>query len=218
MNIDGMGDEIIRRFYELGMIRDVSDIYKLKRGKILELERFGEKSADNLLASIDASKNSTLARFINALGIRNVGEQTARDLASHFGTIEKMMDAGEEELQNIFGIGEKVAKSLTDFFSVSVNKKIIRSLLDTGIILQAEVKKEGALSGKTFLFTGTLEKYTRGAAEEKVLSLGGSTLKSVTKKLNYLVVGGEPGSKLEKARKLGVNILNEADFLKLIGE
>ncbi|MGB9561407.1 MAG: NAD-dependent DNA ligase LigA, partial [bacterium] len=220
MDIDGLGEKLIEQFINNGLINDPADLYLLKKENLLTLERMGDKLASNILDSIERSKKTTLPRFIYALGIRNVGEHTAELLAEHFSTLENLMDASLEELTSIREIGPVVAKSIRDYFDSPANKKLISKLLLCGINYEPVKKEEKTalpLSGKGFVFTGTLNSFTREEAERIVVELGGKVLSSVSSKTDYLVVGSEPGSKLEKARKLGVKTINEDEFLRLIG-
>ena len=219
MNIDGLGDKIVDQFVDKGLVKDVADLYHLDLDTLVNLERMAEKSAQNLLDEIEASKKIGLARLIYALGIRFVGERTGQLLAEHFGSLEKLSAASEEELLEVEEVGPKVAASIVEFFSEPANKKLIKRLRDSGIKLTEERKapKDTRLAGKTFVFTGVLTKYSREQAGELVASLGGKVISSVSKKTDYVVVGADPGSKYDKAKSLGVTILDEAAFEKLIG-
>ncbi len=206
------------RFKDEGLISDAADLFTLKKGDIEGLERFGEKSADNIIVSIQDHKKISLSRFIYALGILNVGEQTAEDLAMHFGTLEKLMAASQDEINEIENIGPIVSKSVYDYFHLKENIRYVNKLLKHGVEVQAQKRQAGSskLSGKTFVITGTLESMSRDEAKKKIKALGGKITESVSKNTSYVVVGAEPGSKYDKAQKLGVKILEEKEFLDLI--
>jgi DNA ligase (NAD+) len=211
-----LGPKIIDRFIEEGLISNAPDIFKLKKEDIASLFRFGEKSAQNLIDSIEKAKKIPLARFIYALGIRHVGEQTAIDLANYFGSIEKLKKASFQEINSIPDIGDVVAKSIYDFFRNKENLKLIDELMKVGVKIISPKKVEAKLKGLTFVFTGALKTMTRDEAKEKVRLLGGNVSSSVSKKTDYVVCGESPGSKYEKAKKLGVKIISEEEFLKMI--
>lgn len=218
-DIVGLGPKIIDRLMDEGLASDPADIFKLKEGDIFPLERFAEKSAENLIAAIKSKKKIIFPKFIFALGVRNVGEGTSRILAEHFGSIEKLKEAGLSELQQVKEIGPVVAKSINDFFKRKRNLEFIKKLKQAGIEIISEKKpKYTPLKGKTFILTGTLESMSREKAKERVRILGGDVLGSVSKRTDFAVVGENPGSKLEKAKKMGVKIITEKEFLKLIGE
>jgi DNA ligase (NAD+) len=217
-DIIGLGPKIIDRLIDESLVSDPADLFLLKEADISPLERFAEKSAQNLISAIQSKKKISLARFIYALGMRNVGEETARDLAEDFGGIEKLKRASLEELEKIMDIGPVVAKSIYDFFQEKRNQNFIKKLLQVGVIIESprlEVKSQ-KLKGLTFVLTGGLESMSREAAKEKIRLLGGEVSESVSKKIDYLVVGKEPGSKLEKAKKLGIKTLSEKEFLNLL--
>jgi DNA ligase (NAD+) len=177
-----------------------------------------EKSAQNLLKEIERSKRTTLAKFLFALGIRHVGEHVAELLAVHFGTLDELMAASHEDFDAIFQVGPAVAESAFAFFRDEENRRVVRELIEAGVQLEPpSPPASGPLSGKTLLFTGSLTTLTRGKAEEKARAAGGKIVGSVSKSLDILVVGEKPGSKLKKARELGVSVISEEDFLKLIG-
>jgi DNA ligase (NAD+) len=211
-----LGPKIIDRFIEEGLISNAIDIFKLKKEDISSLFRFGEKSAQNIIDSIEKAKKIPLSRFIFALGIRHVGEETAVDLANYFGSIERLKKASLEEINSIPDIGDVVAKSIYDFFRNKENLKLIDGLLKVGVKIIKPEKIETKLKGLTFVFTGALKTMTRDEAKEKVRLLGGEVSSSVSKETDYVVVGEEPGSKFEKAKKLGVKIISEKDFLEMI--
>ena len=213
-----IGPKVIARFKDEGLISDSADLFALTEGDINTLERFGEKSAENIIKSITDHRRVSFARFIYALGINNVGEQTSEDLAEHFHSLDKLMEASEEEINALENIGPIVSKSVAAFFSHKENKKFINKLLANGVeIIEQEKKKIGKLTGKTFVITGTLESMSREEAKQKIKALGGKMTDSVSKsKTDYVIVGEDPGSKYEKAQKLGVTILNEQAFLDIL--
>ncbi|HXQ26359.1 MAG TPA: NAD-dependent DNA ligase LigA [Candidatus Acidoferrales bacterium] len=218
MNIDGLGDKIVDQLVDKGIVKDFADLYSLKLEKVAELERMAEKSAQNLLDEIAASKKNSLARLIYALGIRFVGERTAQLLAAHFGSMDKLADASEEELTGVTEVGPKVAEGILEFFSESANRKLIEHLRAAGVNMKEEraAPKSSKFAGMTFVFTGTLANRSREEAEALVAAHGGKAGSSVSKKTNYVVVGADPGSKFDKAKSLGVEILSEAQFEKLL--
>jgi DNA ligase (NAD+) len=220
MNIHGLGDKIVNQLVDTGMVKDFADLYHLRLEKVAALERMAEKSAQNLLDEIEASKNNSLSRLIFALGIRFVGERTAELLAEHFASLEKIASASEEELTQVTEIGPKVAASIVEFFSEKANRDLIKRLRDAGLRMKEErqAPKDTRLAGKSFVFTGTLAHHTREDAGALVVSHGGKVISSVSKKTDYVVVGADPGSKFDKAKSLGVPILDEAAFEKLIGK
>ena len=216
-NIMGLGPKIIDRLLDEALISDPADIFLLKEEDVSSLERFAEKSAQNLIKAIQLKKKIDLAHFLYALGIRNVGVETAQDLAQYFGSLDKIKKASLNDLERVMDIGPVVAKSIYDFFQNKRNLNFIEKLMKVGVkIILAEKPKEQPLKGKTFVLTGGLESMTREKAKEKIRFLGGEISESVSQKTNFVVVGKEPGSKYEKAQKLGVKIINEAEFLKLI--
>jgi DNA ligase (NAD+) len=219
MDIAGLGSKTVEQFVEQGLVKDLADLYKLTRGDLLPLEGFADKSAENLIAAIEGSKHPRLDRFLFALGIPNVGEHVARLLAEHFGGLEPLMEADEEALQQIKGIGPEVARSLVEFFGHAHNRRVIRRLLDTGVKPKTE-RRRGAqpLAGETFVFTGGLEAMSRPEAARRVEELGAKVASGVSKGVTIVVTGPGAGSKLDKARELGTKIIDEGAFLKLIGE
>lgn len=219
MDIRGLGDALVRRFYEAGYLKNIVGIYQLPFAEMVGLEGFGERSIENLKSSIDKSKTQPLHRLLFALGIRYVGETTAKALARSIHHISDLFNRTKEDLLPIEDVGEKVATSIVEFFTHEDNRKMILALEALGLDMNNAQKNEiveGGLTGKSFLFTGTLQ-MKRSLAEAMVEAKGGSILGSVSSKLNYLVVGEEAGSKLEKAKKLGtIHILNEEEFLKMM--
>jgi len=216
-DIVGLGPKIVDRLIDEGLVSDPADLFELEEGDILPLERFAEKSAKNLIEAIQSRKKIQFPRFIYALGIRNVGEETARTLAEYFGSIEKLKKASLEELQKIMNVGPMVAKSIYAFFQEKRNLKFIEKLKWVGVEIISEKKpKRQILEGKTFVLTGSLGSMAREEAKEKIRLLGGEISESVSKKTDYVLVGKEPGSKFEKAQKLGVKTINEKEFLKIL--
>jgi DNA ligase (NAD+) len=219
MDIEGMGIAITDQLVDKGLIKDYADIYYLKMDNIKKLDRFAEKSATNLLSAIEKSKSRDLNRLIYALGIRHVGERLAWVLADHFGSISGLSAAGIDELTRIDEVGPVMAESISDFFSNKENLKILKRLSETGINMSQSVEKVsgGALEGKTVVITGTLKNYSRSRAEELVRKLGGNPSSSVSKNTYLVVAGDEPGSKIDKARALGVKIIGEDEFRRIAG-
>lgn len=216
-NIDGFGKKIVEQLYIEGLIRDFSDIFKLEEGDIQPLERFAEKSATNLIEAIQKSRAVTLDRFIYALGILHVGDQTARDIVKVFNTWDKFISASQEELEVIDGVGEKVAKSIIDFLHNKDNQLLLKKLFKNGIsIRESKLSISNKLVGKTFVITGSLSSISREEAETKVRLLGGKTSSSVSKNTDYVVAGENPGSKYDKAKQLGVKIITETEFNSLL--
>src|SRR5436309_3438812 len=218
MDIDGLGEKIVDQLVDKGMVKDVADLYSLKLEDVAELERMAEKSAQNLLEEIEASKKNSLPRLIYALGIQFVGERTGQLLAEHFSSLEELAEAKEEELEQVPEVGPKVAASIVEFFSEPANRQLIKKLAKAGVQPTAEKRevKSDRLAGKTFVFTGTLANRTREEAGAMVQQHGGKLSGSVSNKTNYVVVGTDPGSKYDKAKELGVTILNESEFEKLL--
>jgi len=213
----GLGPKIIDRLFDEGLVQDPADLFLLKEKDIEILERFAEKSAENLIRSIQSRKEIELPRFIYALGILHVGEETAIDLAEHFGTLEKLMESSREELTGIPDIGPVVAGSIYDWFQEKRNQDFIKKLLRAGArVKSCKLKvKSLKLEGLTFVLTGSMESMTRDEAKEKIRGLGGDISESVSGKTDYVIAGSEPGSKLEKAKKLDVRIIDEKEFLKI---
>ena len=219
MDIEGLGDKIVSQLLDAGLIRDPADLYAITKEQLLELERFADKSAENLIAAIARSKHPPLERLLFALGIRHVGEYVAKILARKFGNVGKIETASQEELTAIDGIGPTIAESIFKFSHEPHNLKILRKLEQADV--RPVVEKQAtstALAGKTFVFTGSLKGLSREKAKELVVSLGGTATSTVSKKTDYVVAGEDPGSKFDKAKSLGVAILDEEGFLKLIRE
>jgi DNA ligase (NAD+) len=219
MNIDGLGEKIVDQLVDKEIVKDIAGLFALKLGDLSELERIGEKSAQNLLDEIEASKKNSLPRLIYALGIPFVGERTAQLLADRFSSVEELASAKEEELFEVEEVGPKVASGILEFFSEPVNRQLIKKLEKAGVRPTAEKRtvKSNKLAGKSFVFTGGLANRTREEAGEIVQQHGGKVVNSVSKKTDYVVVGTDPGSKFDKAKELGVPILSEAEFEKLVG-
>lgn len=219
MDIDGLGEKIVDQLVDKGMVKDVADLYTLKEEEVAALERMAEKSAQNLLEEIEASKKNSLARLIYALGIQFVGERTGQLLAEHFSSLEELATAKEEELEQVPEVGPKVAASIVEFFSEPANRQLIKKLAKAGVRPTAEKRevKSDKFAGKSFVFTGGLVNRTREEAGAIVVTHGGKVSGSVSKKTAYVVVGTDPGSKYDKAKELGVTILSEGEFEKLVG-
>jgi DNA ligase (NAD+) len=218
MNIDGMGDALVTQLTERGLVKNVADIYKLTKADLLTLERMGDKSAQNILNEIKKSKDLPLERVIYGLGIRMVGERTAQFLAEHFGSMEDLENASVEELQNVNEVGPRIAESIVEFFSIPANRKLVERLREAGLTLKGKKKERGTkLAGKTFVLTGTLTKYTRDEAKKMIEDAGGKVTGSVSKKTDYVVAGADAGSKLDKAKELGVAVIDEEEMVRLAG-
>ena len=219
VEIEGLGDKLVEQMVDAGLIRHLPDLYRLGLSALLGLDRMAEKSAGNLLAAIEQSKTTTLARFVFGLGIRHVGEATAKELARHFGQLDALMDASEDQLMQVSDIGPVVATSLRTFFDQAHNREVVEQLRALGVHwpeMKVADRSGLALSGKTLVITGTLPSLSRDQAKELIESAGGKVAGSVSQKTDYLVAGAEAGSKLIKAQSLGVTILDEPQLLKLI--
>ena len=219
MDIEGLGDKLAEQLVDGGIVNTPADLYKLGMNAVANLERMGEKSAFNLLDAIERSKRTTLARFIYALGIRNVGEATAKDLAQHFGSLDNLLAADAESLQQVRDVGPVVAQSLVAFLAEAHNREVIAQLRASGVHWPEHEQRRMAelpFSGKTFVLTGTLDSMTRDEAKEKLEALGAKVAGSVSKKTDYVVAGAEAGSKLDKAQELGVAVLDELRLLELL--
>ena len=218
MGIDGLGEKMVDMLVDKGLLKTPADIYRLTTAQLAELDRMGEKSAENLINAIAASKETTLARFIFALGIRHVGEAGARDLALYFRTLEALRAATVEDLLQVHDVGEVLAESIRAFFDEPHNNAVVDELLSEGVHWkQEEVQVNPEVAGKTFVLTGTLPTLSRDKAKDMILSLGGKVSGSVSKKTDYVLAGEAAGSKLEKAQSLGVAIIDEARFMQMIG-
>jgi DNA ligase (NAD+) len=229
MDMDGVGEKLCQALFEAGLekklkFEDAGDLYSLTKEELMKLERMADRSASNVLSSIDKSKNRPLARVIFALGISHVGDRYAELLAEHFASIDDLAEASQEELSTIPSIGPKIAESIVAFFRQERNRQIIEKLRKAGVKLEKPEKVgEGLapslpLAGLEFVLTGKLESLSRSEAEAKIKALGGKAGSDVSKKTSYVVVGTDPGSKLAKAEKLGIKTLNEAEFLGLLNK
>ncbi len=216
-DIDGMGPKVVDALLEAGIISNFDDIFTIKKGDLEVLPRFGEKSINNLLESINKARNVTLARFIASLSISQVGEETAIDLAEHFGTPERFMKATVEELTNLNGVGPVIAREIINWFKDKENKKLFERLLkQINIKQQTKEKKQNKLEGKIFVLTGSLESMSRDEAKDKIRALGGNISSSVSKNTDYVVAGSEAGEKLGKANELAIKVLSENELKKLL--
>jgi DNA ligase (NAD+) len=219
MDIEGLGEKLVDQLVDQGLVKTPADLYRLDAKNLASLERMAEKSAANVLAAIEKSKTTTLARFIYALGIRNVGEATARDLARHFGKLEPLIRASEDELQQVPDVGPVVARSIARFFSERHNREVIAQMRSLGVTWPESMVTRQAvqpLAGKTFVLTGTLPHLSREEAKERIEAKGGKVSGSVSRKTDYVVAGAEPGSKYDKAMELGIAVLDEQGLLELL--
>lgn len=219
MNIDGLGEKLVDQLVEAKLVHTLADIYKLNMAQLCDLDRMAEKSAQNILEALQNSKSTTLARFIYGLGIRNVGEATAKDLAHYFGNLAALMNASAEQLLAVNDVGAIVAESITSFFGELHNQEVISQLIDSGVYWEESntlIRKEGHLTGKTFVLTGSLPSLSRDAAKALIEDKGGKVSGSVSKKTDYVVAGNEAGSKLTKAEALGVLVLDEIALFTLL--
>lgn len=221
MDIDGMGIKIVEQLAREGLVRDVADIYTLRREDLLKLDGFAAKKVDNLLQAVEKSRQQPLARLVNALGIRGVGEVLAADLTAHFSDLDSLGRATPEELQQIEGVGPNIAAAIVDWFAREQNQQVLAKLKAAGVWPMMAARATAAegrqpLKGLVFVVTGTLPGFSREGIKEYIQANGGKVTDSVSKKTSYLVVGEAPGSKLEKARELGVPILDEAALRKLV--
>ena len=217
MNIDGMGDALVTQLTDRGLVKNVADLYKLTKSDLLSLERMGDKSAQNILGELENSKKLPLERVIYGLGIRMVGERIAQFLAEHFGSMEGLEEASAEELQDVTEVGPRIAESIVEFFSIPANKDLIDRLGKAKLTLTGKKKERGTkLAGKTFVLTGTLAHFTRDEAKKLIEDSGGKVAGSVSKKTDYVVAGADAGSKLDKAKALGVAVIGEQAMQDLL--
>ncbi len=217
MNIEGMGDALVNQLVDAGLVKSVADIYDLNESELLKLERMGKKSAQNILSEIENSQKLPLERVIYGLGIPMVGERTAQFLAEHFGSMDALISASEEELQAVNEIGPRVSQSIREFFDEPKNVALVEKLRGAGLTFKGTTKQRGtALAGKTFVLTGTLERFTRDDAKKLIEDAGGKVSGSVSKKTDYVVAGAEAGSKLDKAHELGVAVIDEKEMERLL--
>jgi DNA ligase (NAD+) len=226
MNIEGLGEVLVNQLADRGLVKNVADLYSLTRDDLLKLERMGEKSADNVLGEIDASRKLPLERVIYGLGMRFVGERTAEFLTAHFGSLDAIIEAAEQDdeaaaleaLQAVEEVGPRIAASIREFFLEPKNRELVERLRKAGLQFKGVKKEKGTrLAGKTFVITGTLPTFSRDEAKRLLESAGGKVSGSVSKKTDYVVAGADPGSKLDKARELGVNVLDEDGMRELLG-
>jgi DNA ligase (NAD+) len=219
MDIEHLGEKVVNQLVDRGLVKDFADLYHLKVETLANLERLAQKSATNLYDAIQGSNKRGLARLLFALGIRYVGEHAASLFAQHYGSMEKLRAGTEEELAGIYGIGPRIAAAAAEFFAQKENRRVIERLQAVGLKMTEEttILTEGPLAGKTFVLTGTLEGFSRDEARVLITRLGGRITSSVSKKTDYVIVGKDPGSKYDDARRLGVPILDETAFRNLIG-
>ena len=218
MDIDGLGEALVNQLTERGLVKNVADLYRLTKADLLKLERMGDKSAENVLGEIEASKKLPLERVIYGLGIRFVGERTAQFLAEHFGSLDEIKKASAEELEEVNEVGPRIAESIVEFFGDEHNRKLVGDLRKAGLTFTGQKKEKGTrLAGKTFVLTGTLARHTRDEAKKMIEDAGGRVSGSVSKKTDYVVAGADAGSKLDKARELGVSVIGEEELEILVG-
>ena len=215
MDIEGLGDKLVNQLVDQGLVQNFRDLYQLSVEELTKLERMGEKSAKSLVDGIAASRQRGLGRLLNAISIRHVGQRVARTLARHFRTIDAMQAASIEQLSSVSDVGAVIAQSVFDFLHSEEGKQIIEQLKDAGVVLEESGEEEvgdGLFTGKTFVVTGTLSKYSRDEIHEMIEKLGGKTSSSVSKSTHFLVAGEKAGSKLDKAKQLGITIVSEGEF------
>ncbi len=216
-NIEGLGHKIVEQLINEGLITSAADLFTLTKGDLQPLEGFAEKAAENLIKAIDQAKDLSFSRFIYALGIRHVGEETAIDLANHFGALQKLIGASEAELESIPDVGGVVAKSIHEYFQDSRNQKLVQDLIKNGVRIQeVRTRRHQPLKGKSVVLTGSLESMTRDDAKTRLRALGANVSSSVSKNTDFVVAGADPGSKYDKAKKLGVKVIDEKEFLKIM--
>jgi DNA ligase (NAD+) len=218
MNIEGLGEAVVTQLLERGLVKSIADLYALTEEQLLSLERIGKKTAETLLGEIAKSKAAPLNRVLFGLGISMVGERTAQLLAEEFGSMDALMAASLEELERVNEVGPRVSQSIREFFDEEKNRALIERLRAAGLTFTAEKRKKSSqLEGMTFVLTGTLPNLSREDAKTKIEAAGGKVSGSVSKKTHYVVAGEEAGSKLDKARELGVKVIDEAGLLELLG-
>jgi DNA ligase (NAD+) len=218
MDIENLGVALIEQLVEAGLVNNFADLYKLRKSQLIELERMAEKSAENVIKAIEKSKTQPLWRLIAALGIRHIGSQSAQILTEHYGSLEALMSAGQQELAEIDQIGPTMAESVCEYFRNPKNQTVIKELVTAGVKpKQPQMKRSDKLMGKTIVVTGTLEKFSRQQAEQAIRQGGGKASSSVSKKTDFVLAGKEPGSKRDKALKLGIRVINEKQFLEMLG-
>jgi DNA ligase (NAD+) len=227
MNIEGMGDALVNQLCDRGLVKNVADIYRLTKPQLMDLERMGDKSAQNVLDEIEASKRLPLERVIYGLGIRFVGERTAQFLAEHFGSVDDLIEAATlkdeaasvTKLEEVEEVGPRIAESIREFFEEPRNRKLVEDLRKAGLTFKGKKKERGTrLAGQTFVLTGTLARYSREEAKKMIEDAGGRVSGSVSKKTEYVVAGADPGSKIDKARELGVKVIGEKEMEALLGK
>jgi DNA ligase (NAD+) len=217
MNIEGLGEAVVQQLLDRGLVKSVADLYSLKKEDLLALDRFASKSAATLLEEIDASRKAGLARVVNGLGIRFVGERTAELLAEEFGSLDALRAASPEELERVQDVGPRISQAIVEFFADKENRDLVDRLEKAGVNMTAAKRERTAqLAGLTFVLTGTLPTLTRDEAKRKIEAAGGKVVGSVSKKTSYVVAGAEPGSKLDKARELHVPVLDQAGLLAIL--
>jgi DNA ligase (NAD+) len=217
MNIEGMGESLVNQLADRGLVKDIAEIYSLTLDKLLGLERIGPKSAANLIREIENSKRLPLERVILGLGIRFVGERTAELLAEHFGSMDAIMSASLDELQQVTEVGPRVGEAIVQFFAEPRNRELVERLRQAGLQFQGKKKERGTkLAGKTFVLTGTLPTLSRDEAKKMLENAGGKVSSAVSKKTDYVVAGSDAGSKLDKAKELGVAVVDEDGMLQLL--
>ena len=218
-DIEGVGEQFVRRLWELGLVRSIPDLYRLTKEQLVELEGYGDVSAQNAIDAIQASKAIRFARILFGLNIPDVGWVTAQNLAQHFGSVDALLEAAQEDVEQVEGIGPDRAASIATWFADGKNRALVEELRALGLRFELDADErpvEGPLTGRTFVVTGTLERWSREEARAALEAKGAKVTDSVSKKTSGLVVGENPGSKLEKARRAGVEILDEAAFEKLV--
>jgi DNA ligase (NAD+) len=220
LDIDGFGRKNVEQLMEVGLIQEIPDIFRLPKEQLAVLDGWGEKSAEKLLLAISEAKHPTLSRFIGALGIRYVGEMTSELLTRHFSSLDDLLAAKKDDLLAVEGIGEQAAMSLIEYFANSENREMIETLLDLGLTIETVIQgnsENNPLEGAIFLFTGTLTQMSRNEAKQLVKDRGGRVVSGLSKKVTHLVAGEKAGSKLKKAEDMGVAVVDEEDFLVIVG-